>query len=273
MRSIPFAIPTMKEIGAPPILEEFASRPHGLVLVTGSAGSGKSTTLAAIIDHINSHRKAHIVTIEDPIEFLHANKLSLIDQREVGRDTPTFSEALVNALREDPDVILVGEMRDLDTIANAVTAAETGHLVFATLHTNDVIQAVDRIIDVFPPHQQAQIRTQLSAALQGVISQVLVKKGDGSGLVAAFEVLVANHAVRNLIKESKTAQICHVIQTSSREGMQLLKDSLRLLCLRKVVTKEEAMKFIADTSSFLRSFEPCAGGGLLKKINADGASS
>jgi twitching motility protein PilT len=267
MRAIPFKIPTMEELGIPSTMEELASRPHGLVLVTGATGTGKSTTLAAVIGYINEHRKAHIITIEDPIEFLHSNKKSLIDQRELGCDTPSFAKALTDALREDPDVILVGEMRDLETIAMALTAAETGHLVFATLHTNDVAQAIDRMVDVFPPHQQSQVRTQLSVSLQGVVSQVLVCKKDGSGRLAAFEILVANSAIRNLIKENKTAQIYHVIQTSQKEGMQLLKDSLRDLCNKRIITSEEAIKYIVDVPGFMRSLEPLDV--LFKKVKID----
>jgi len=186
MRVIPFEISTLDELGLPPIVKELASKPNGLVLVTGPTGSGKSTTLAAIIDYINTNREAHIITIEDPIEFLHTNKCCVINQRELGTDTESFAVALRDALREDPDVILVGEMRDLETISNAITAAETGHIVFATLHTNNAAQTVDRIIDVFPTHQQPQIRTQLSATLRGVIAQILLRKKDGSGRGAAF---------------------------------------------------------------------------------------
>jgi len=217
-----------------------------MVLITGPTGSGKSTTLAAMIDYINSTRKSHIITIEEPLEFLHTNNRSLIDQREVGADTPNFSSALRDALREDPDVILVGEMRDLETISNAITAAETGHLILATLHTNDAVQAVDRIIDVFPPHQQPQIRAQLASCIQGVVAQVLLRRKDNSGLLAAVEILTANSAVRNLIREAKTQQIYNVMQTSRHEGMHLLKDDLMRLCKDGIVTVEEIQTKVED---------------------------
>ena len=250
IRVIPFEIPTIDELGLPPVIKELAAKPHGLVLVTGPTGSGKSTTLAAIIDYINSIRKDHIITIEDPIEFHFANKNCLINQREVGKDTESFATALRDALREDPDVILVGELRDLETISNAVTAAETGHLVFATLHTNDASQTLDRLVDVFPPHQQEQIRTQLAATLQGVIAQTLLRKKDGSGRVAAFEILVVNTAIRNLIKTGKTHQIYSAIQTGQQEGMQLLTQALKELCQEGIVSKEEAISKITDAKEF-----------------------
>ncbi len=250
MRVIPYEIPTIDELGLPPIVKELASNPHGLILVTGPTGSGKSTTLAAIIDYINARDKAHIITIEDPIEFAFAGKSCLINQRELGKDTNSFADALRDALREDPDVILVGEMRDLDTISNAITAAETGHLVFATLHTNDAAQTVDRIIDVFPTDQQEQIRTQLAATLLGVVSQTLLKKKDGTGRVAAFEILVANGAVRNLIKTGKTNQINSILQTGRQEGMRLLAQSLKELCRDDIVTAEEAMSKVTEPKEF-----------------------
>jgi twitching motility protein PilT len=250
MRVIPLSIPTLQELGLPPILKDLASKPHGLVLVTGPTGSGKSTTLAAIIDYINDKRKAHVITIEDPLEFMHTNKSCMINQREVGSDTPSFSIALRDALREDPDVILVGEMRDLETISNAITAAETGHLVFATLHTNNAAQSVDRMIDVFPPHQQPQIRTQLAAILQGIVAQVLLRKKDGTGRVAAFEIMVANSAVRNLIKEDKAHQLENVIQTSRQEGMQLLKDSIKTLYQQDIISLDEALANVSDAKAF-----------------------
>jgi twitching motility protein PilT len=252
MRVIPFEIPTLEQLKMPEILKTLASKPHGLVLITGPTGSGKSTTLAAVIDYINSTRKAHIITIEEPLEFLHGNKMSLIDQREVGADTPNFSMALRDSLREDPDVILVGEMRDLETISNAITAAETGHLIFGTLHTNDAVQAVDRIIDVFPPHQQPQIRAQLASAIQGVVAQVLLRKKDNSGLLAATEVMTANSAVRNLIREAKTQQLYNVIQSGRQEGMHLLKDDLVRLHKEGIVEMDEIMSKIEDP----RTIEP-----------------
>ena len=241
MRCIPFEIPTMEELGLPPIVKELAAKPNGLILVTGPTGSGKSTTLAAIIGYINSTTKGHIITIEDPLEFIHQNKLCEINQREVGLDTDSFASALRDTLREDPNVILVGEMRDLDTISNAITAAETGHLVFATLHTNDAAQTVDRMIDVFPPHQQPQIRTQLASSLKAVIAQKLLRKKDGSGRIAAYEIMVANSAIKHLIKEGNTHQIYSSIQTGRQEGMQALEQSLKSLCQDGVISVEEAM--------------------------------
>ena len=239
LRVIVFEVPTMERLKLPEVLKDFATKPHGLVLVTGPTGSGKSTTLAAMINYINETHKRHIMTIEDPIEFVHVNKQSLVDQREVGSDTPSFSMALRDALREDPDVILVGEMRDLDTISNAITAAETGHLVLATLHTNDAAHAADRMISVFPAHQQAQVRTQLANSIQGICAQVLLRKQDGSGRVPALEIMVANTAIRSLIRERKTEQIINVIQTGRKEGMVLLKDSLKALCDEGLVSVEE----------------------------------
>jgi twitching motility protein PilT len=252
MRFIPFEIPAIDDLGLPPVVKELAKKPNGLVLVTGPTGSGKSTTLAAIIDHINTFLKGHIITIEDPIEFLHRNKLCEINQREVGEDTESFAAALKDALREDPNVILVGEMRDLDTISNAITAAETGHLVFATLHTNDAAQAVDRIVDVFPPHQQPQVRTQLSSTLRAVIAQTLLRKKDGSGRVAAFEVMLASTAIKSLIKDGKTSQIYTSIQTGRQEGMQLMEYALETLCKNGIVSREEAMSKANDPKSLER---------------------
>src|SRR2546425_1949896 len=217
-RVIPLRIQTMDELNLPPVCKYYSERPRGLVLVTGPAGSGKSTTQAAMIDFINSNAALHIVTVEDPVEFLHEDKKALINQRELGRDTLTFPNALKYVLRQDPDVILIGEMRDLETIALAITAAETGHLVFGTLHTTDAVQTVDRVIDVFPMHQQQQVRMQMAVNLVGVISQTLIKRADGTGRVAAFETLVAIPSVRNLIREAKTHQIASMIKTGSRQG-------------------------------------------------------
>jgi twitching motility protein PilT len=225
-RLIPFELNSIDSLGLPPAVHDFTRKPRGFVLVTGPTGSGKSTTLAAMIDEINSTREEHILTIEDPIEFLHAHKKCLINQRELGSDAQSFAEALKAALRQDPDVILVGEMRDLETISTALTAAETGHLVFATLHTQDTAQTIDRIIDVFPPSQQGQVRVQLSVALQGIVTQQLLPTADGSGRVAACEVLVPNAAVRNLIREGKTHQIYSVLQTGSAQGMQTMDAAL-----------------------------------------------
>ena len=255
MRFIPFEIPAIDDLGLPPIVKELAKKPNGLVLITGPTGSGKSTTLAAIIDHINTFLKGHIITIEDPIEFLHRNKLCEINQREVGEDTESFAAALKDALREDPNVILVGELRDLDTISNAITAAETGHLVFATLHTNDAAQTVDRIVDVFPPHQQPQVRIQLSATLRAVIAQTLLRKKDGSGRVAAFEIMLANTAIKALIKDGKTNQIYTSIQTGRQEGMQLMEYALQTLCKNGIVSKEEAMSKANDPKALERVLE------------------
>jgi twitching motility protein PilT len=225
-RLIPFELTSIDQLGLPTSVHDLTRKPRGFVLVTGPTGSGKSTTLAAMIDEINSTREEHIMTIEDPIEFLHAHKRCLVNQRELGSDALTFGDALKGALRQDPDVILVGEMRDLETISTALTAAETGHLVFATLHTQDTAQTIDRIIDVFPPEQQGQVRVQLSVALQGVVTQQLLPTADGAGRVAACEVLMPNPAVRNLIREGKTHQIYSVLQTGSAQGMQTMDAAL-----------------------------------------------
>jgi len=239
-RLIPSEIVPIDGLGLPPIVHELTRRPRGLVLVTGPTGSGKSTTLAAMIDEINRTREEHIVTIEDPIEFVHAHKRCIINQRELGNDATSFASALKAALRQDPDVILVGEMRDLDTISTALTAAETGHLVFATLHTQDAPQTIDRIIDVFPPSQQAQIRVQLSVSLQGVITQQLLPTADGAGRCVACEVLVPNAAVRNLIREGKIHQIPSVIQTGAAQGMQSMDSALATLVRAGTITQELA---------------------------------
>ncbi len=236
-RLVPQEIPTLESLGLPPILREFTRKPRGFVLVTGPTGSGKSTTLAAMIDLINREREDHILTIEDPIEFLHRHKSSIVNQREVGADTPDFALGLRAALRQDPDVILVGEMRDLETISTALTAAETGHLVFATLHTQSTAQTVDRIIDVFPPEQQQQVRTQLSVALEGIVTQQLLPTADGTGRVVACEVLVPNPAVRNLIREAKTHQIYSAIQTAGSIGMQTMDADLVRLVREGKVTR------------------------------------
>jgi len=228
-RHIPEKIESLESLGLPQVLEDFCRKPRGFVLVTGPTGSGKSTTLASMVDLINSEREEHILTIEDPIEFLHGHKKCIVNQREVGSDATDFSSALKSALREDPDVILVGEMRDLETISTALTAAETGHLVFATLHTQSTAQTVDRIIDVFPPHQQQQVRMQLSIALQGIVTQQLLATSDGAGRVCATEVLVPTPAIRNLIREGKTHQIYSAIQTSGSVGMQTMDSHLAQL--------------------------------------------
>lgn len=240
-RLIAQRIPTVKELNLPPILEQLTDKPRGLILVTGPTGSGKSTSLAAMLNYINENRAVHIITIEDPIEYLHVHKLSLINQRELGGDTKSFANALRASLREDPDVLLVGEMRDMETISLAITAAETGHLVFATLHTNNAAESIDRMIDVFPPGQQEQIRVQLANNIQAVISQQLLPKAAGSGRVPANEIMIATAAIRNLIRENKTHQIPSMIQTSgSSHGMISMDQCLRDLYQRGYVTLEEA---------------------------------
>jgi twitching motility protein PilT len=247
-RTIPFRILGFDELGLPPVVAEFANKPSGLVLVTGPTGSGKSTTLAAIIDKINSEQRLHIITIEDPIEYMHPHKLSIVNQREVGSDTEGFKHALKYVLRQDPDVVLVGEMRDLETIEAALTISETGHLVFATLHTNGAISTINRIIDVFPSHQQQQVRTKLSFVLQGVMSQQLLPRYNAPGRALALEVLVPNAAVRNLIREDKVHQIYSQMQVGQEKySMQTLNQCLYSLYQRKFISLEEAMS---------RSIEP-----------------
>lgn len=251
-RVIPFEISTMEELHLPPACFEFIERPRGLVLVTGPAGSGKSTSLAAMVDRINRTQELHIVTVEDPIEFVHDDHKALINQRELDVDTLSFANALKYVLRQDPDVILVGEMRDLETIHLAITAAETGHLVFATLHTVDALQTVDRIVDVFPMHQQQQIRMQLSVNLLGVVSQTLVRRKDGRGRIAAFEILNATSAVRNLIRENKSYQIGSIIQTGARQKMHTLDQSLARLVEAGLVDYNEARTKAKDPFEFDR---------------------
>jgi twitching motility protein PilT len=239
-RRIPHEIPQLRELGLPAVLEDFTRKPRGFVLVTGPTGSGKSTSLAAMMDIINEEREEHILTIEDPIEFLHGHKKCVVNQREIGADAEDFAQALKSALREDPDVILVGEMRDLETMATALTAAETGHLVFATLHTQSTAQTIDRIIDIFPAEQQAQVRMQLSIGLQGIVTQQLLPTADGSGRVVACEVLVPTPAVRNLIREGKTHQIYSAIQTSGSLGMQTMDAHLAQLVRMGKITRKLA---------------------------------
>lgn len=251
-RVIPYLVQSMEDLNLPAATYDFVDRPRGLVLVTGPAGSGKSTTLAAMIDKINKTQKVHIMTVEDPVEFIHDDHLALINQRELDRDTLSFAAALKHVLRQDPDVILVGEMRDLETIHLAITAAETGHLVFGTLHTVDAVQTVDRIVDVFPTHQQQQIRMQLSVNLIGVISQTLVKRIDGRGRAAAFEVLVANSAVRNQIRENKSYQINSLIQTGGRQKMITLDQYLANLVQKGIVRFEDAYEKSKDHGEFER---------------------
>jgi twitching motility protein PilT len=241
-RHVPNEIQSLEALGMPAALGEFTRKPRGFVLVTGPTGSGKSTTLASMVDMINSEREDHILTIEDPIEFLHRHKKCIINQREVGADAIDFPGALKSALREDPDVILVGEMRDLETISTALTAAETGHLVFATLHTQSTAQTVDRIIDVFPPHQQQQVRMQLSIALQGIVTQQLLPTADGSGRVVAAEILIPTPAIRSLIREGKTHQIYSALQTSGASGMQTMDAHLAQLTRTGKITRELALQ-------------------------------
>ena len=241
LRIIPFEIPGFAQLGIPPAIEALVELPMGLVIVTGPTGSGKSTTLAAMIDYINRNRKCHIVTIEDPIEYVHANHRSAVSQREVGTDTESFDRALRSVLREDPDVLLVGEMRDLESIATTLTIAETGHLVFATLHTNDSAQAIDRIVDIFPSDRRDQIQVQLASTLEGVVYQRLVPR-IGGGLVSAYEVLMANHAVRNLVREGKTRQLRNVISTHQSEGMQTLEMGLNQLLAEDLIEYDAALR-------------------------------
>lgn len=245
-RLIPDRIRTFRELGLPNVLEDLAMKPRGIVLITGPTGSGKSTTLAAMIDHVNANRKMHIMTVEDPIEYLHQHKRSMVNQREVGSDTLSFADALKYVLRQDPDVILIGEMRDLETISAALTAAETGHLVIATLHTQGASQTIDRVVDVFPPHQQQQVRIQLSGCLQGIVSQQLLPAADGGGRVVAVETLVASSAVRNLIREAKTHQLDTVMQTGSGQGMVTMDLSLAELYRRGCITLEMATQHAMD---------------------------
>ncbi len=243
---------TIDELNLPSILGELALKPRGFVLVTGPTGSGKSTTLAAMVDHINGNRRCHIMTMEDPIEFVHTDNLAYINQREVGDDTHSFDSALHRVMRQDPDVILVGEMRDAKTIETAITAAETGHLVLATLHTNSASETVDRIIDVFPPYQQSQIRSQLSVTLEAVVCQVLVPRRDGVGRVCAMEIMLGIPAVANLIRESKTYQLTNVIQTNATMGMQTRDQALLSLYERGLITFESALGYATSQDDLKR---------------------
>ena len=251
-RIIPTELKQLKELGVPESVANFAQLARGLVLVTGPTGSGKSTTLAALIDLVNRTRADHIVTVEDPIEFLHQHKKSVVNQREVGADTHSFAAALKHVLRQDPDVILIGELRDLETISVALTAAETGHLVFATLHTQDAPQTIDRVIDVFPPHQQGQVRTQLAATLQGVICQTLVKRADGSGRAVATEILVTTPAIANLIREGKTYQIVSMMQAGRAQGMHTMDQHLADLVKTGTITYEAALENAHDVDGLDR---------------------
>ena len=258
-RLIPEEIVSLETLGLPAVLEEFCRKPRGFVLVTGPTGSGKSTSLASMVDLINAEREEHILTIEDPIEFLHGHKKCIVNQREIGSDATSFAAALKSALRQDPDVILVGEMRDLETISTALTAAETGHLVFATLHTQSTSQTVDRIIDVFPPHQQQQVRMQLSVALQGIVTQQLMPTADGSARVVGCEVLVPTPAVRNLIREGKTHQIYSAIQTSGSVGMQTMDAHLAQLVRMGKITRGLAEQRASVPEEFKRLMQGTGG--------------
>jgi twitching motility protein PilT len=251
-RLIPFSIRTVDELGLPPQMAEFARLPRGLVLVTGPTGSGKSTTLAALVDIVNTEFEVHIMTVEDPIEYLHRHKRAVVNQREVGSDTHSFANALKHVLRQDPDVVLVGEMRDLETIQTAITAAETGHLVFATLHTQDAPQTIDRIIDAFPSFQQQQVRVQLSTTLQGIVTQQLLQTWDGKGRVAAAEVMVATPAIRNLIRESKVHQIYSAMQAGGRYGMRTMDQALAHLVREGKVSMELARQRCHDPQELER---------------------
>jgi twitching motility protein PilT len=252
IRRIPFQIKTFDELQLPTVIASFAEKPRGLVLVTGPTGSGKSTTLAAMIDKINAERRGHIITVEDPIEFIHRHQTCIINQREVGADTKSFASALKYALREDPDVILIGEMRDLETIQAALTIAETGHLVFATLHTNSAAEAINRIIDVFPSHQQTQVRAQLAFVLEGIITQVLLPKLAGRGRAMAAEVLVVTPAIRALVRDDKVHQIYSLMQSGKKFGMQTMNDALYQLYLNRVVSADECVRSSGNPNEFLR---------------------
>ncbi len=249
LRTIPTVVKSLDQLGLPRILADLTEKTKGLVLVTGPTGSGKSTTLAAMMDFVNQNKKVHILTIEDPIEFIYKPKLSLINQRELGANTHSFSNALRSALREDPDVILVGEMRDLETISLAMTAAETGHLVFATLHTSSAAKTIDRVIDVFPPDQQQQIRTMFSESILAVVTQNLLKRADGRGRVAALEIMMGTPAIRNLIREGKVAQIPGMMQTGKQFGMQTMDATLVDMCMRGVVTRESVTPYLTNPSA------------------------
>ena len=253
IRMLPFRIFSFADLGLPVnIVTDLCNKPKGLVLITGATGSGKTTTLASMIDYLNNSKKHHILTIEDPIEYVHTSQKSIVDQREIGNDTQSFAQALKHVLRQDPDVILIGEMRDLETIETALIVAETGHLVLATLHTSDAVQTVNRIVDVFPSHQQNQVRVQLSMELLGVISQQLIPKSSGRGRVLASEVLIANHAVRALMREQKIHQLYSVIQTGQKEGMRTMNQTLYELYVNRVISLEDALGRSGDPDDLMR---------------------
>jgi twitching motility protein PilT len=253
IRQIPFNIRTFEELGLAGVVAKMAEKPRGLVLVTGPTGSGKSTTLAAMLDKINRERRGHIITVEDPIEFIHRHQNCIVNQREIGTDTKSFGSALKYALREDPDIILVGEMRDLETIAAALTIAETGHLVLATLHTNSAAESINRIIDVFPSTQQSQVRAQLAFVLEGVLTQTLLQRARGKGRVMACEIMVATPAIRALIRDDKVHQIYSALQSGKKHGMQTMTDALYQLYMNREVAKEECLRAASDLNEFLRA--------------------
>jgi len=253
IRQIPFSVKTFQELGLPQVVAQLADRPRGLVLVTGPTGSGKSTTLAAMVDKINKELKGHIITVEDPIEFIHRHQACIVNQREVGTDTNSFQAALKYALRQDPDVVLIGEMRDLETIQAALTIAETGHLAFATLHTNSAAESINRIIDVFPSHQQSQVRAQLAFVLEGVLTQTLLQRAKGRGRVMAAEIMICTPAIRALIRDDKVHQIESSMQAGKKFGMQTLNDALYQLYMGREVTKEECLRVTSKPNDFLRS--------------------
>ncbi|HET7109547.1 MAG TPA: type IV pilus twitching motility protein PilT [Gemmatimonadales bacterium] len=253
IRMIPFNVRTFQDLGLPPVVAKLAEKPRGLILVTGPTGSGKSTTLAAVIDKINKERKGHIITVEDPIEFIHRHQSCIVNQREVGTDTKSFGSALKYALREDPDVILVGEMRDLETIAAALTIAETGHLALATLHTNSAAESINRIIDVFPSSQQSQVRAQLAFVLEGVLTQTLLQKASGRGRAMAAEIMVATPAIRALIRDDKVHQIYSAMQAGKKHGMQTMNDALYQLYMSREVTSDECLRVSPEPNEFLRA--------------------
>jgi twitching motility protein PilT len=272
IRQIPFSIKTFQDLGLPAVIAKMADKPRGLVLVTGPTGSGKSTTLAAMIDKINRERKGHIITVEDPIEFIHRHQSCIVNQREVGTDTKSFAAALKYALREDPDTILIGEMRDLETIQAALTIAETGHLAFATLHTNSAAEAINRMIDVFPSHQQSQVRAQLAFVLEGIITQTLLPKAKGRGRAMAAEILVVTPAIRALIRDDKIHQIYSMMQSGKKYGMQTLNDALYQLYMSREVAEDECLRVTSDPNEFLRMIgrPPMDDGGLDSKSAGNG---